>query len=281
MAIYVIGDIQGCYAELEQLLAQTGFTAEQDVLWLVGDLINRGRQSLEVLRFVKNLGDRAVSVLGNHDLHCLAVACGYGRIHRQDTLDELLNAPDRDELLDWLRHRPLLHHDERLGLTMIHAGLPPQWDLDLARQCAAEVEQALRGPDPGRYFASMYGNNPDRWSDNLQGPDRLRFITNCLTRLRYLDHEGGLSLAPKGPIGTQPVGCEPWFRMPGRKTANDRIIFGHWSTLGLYQQDNVIGLDSGCLWGGELTALQVDADTGDIVKIWQHDCPGQLIPHVR
>lgn len=258
MAVYAIGDIQGCYDELRRLLDQIDFEPLEDRLWFVGDLVNRGPDSLAVLRFVRGLGDRAVCVLGNHDLHLLALAAGNPKHAGTHTLSNVLSAPDRDELLDWLRHRPLLHHDAALDFTMVHAGLPPQWDIATARDCAAEVEQVLRSSDHGGYFLQMYGNKPARWDPTLHGMDRWRFTTNCLTRLRYCDQDGRLCLKEKGPPGSQARGRVPWFQHPARRSAGHRIVFGHWSTLSYSACDNTWGIDTGCLWGGGLTLLRLD-----------------------
>ena len=274
MAVYAIGDVQGCYDELMGLLDEIHFDQVRDTLWFAGDLVNRGPDSLRVLRFVHGLGDNAITVLGNHDLHLLALAEGFERRHRSDTPDEILNAPDRDELLTWLRHQPLIHHDEDLGFTMVHAGLPPQWDLALAQQCAAEVENALRGDNYQEFLANMYGNEPDTWNENLQGWDRLRFITNCFSRLRFCNADGKLCLKSKGEPGTQPPGYLPWFEVPGRKSQSQRLVFGHWSTLGLYRNNNVYSLDTGCLWGGLLTAMHLDSD----MSIYSYACPGHHRP---
>lgn len=275
MAVYAIGDLQGCYDELQALLKIIDFHPDRDRLWFTGDLVNRGPHSLEVLRFVKGLGDRAITVLGNHDLHLLAVAQGHTKYHRpKDTLRPVLEAADRDELLHWLRHRPLLHHDETLGFTLIHAGLPPQWDLAQAQACAHEVEAVLRTGDYGKYLKKMYGNEPARWSDDLAGWKRLRFITNCFTRLRYCDAEGNLALEAKGAPGSQPPGYLPWFRVPHRASAGLRIVFGHWSTLGPCSDVGIYALDTGCLWGGALTALRLDGNK-ERVSI---PCPGARKP---
>lgn len=258
MAVYAIGDVQGCFAELQALLASLKFDSAHDRLWFAGDLVNRGPQSLETLRFIRDLGDAAVTVLGNHDLHLLAADYDARYARPKDTLQPVLDAPDREQLLAWLRSRPLLHHDTELGFTLLHAGLPPQWDLATARRCAAEVEAVLQGPHHGEYLSRMYGNEPDHWSEDLQGWDRLRFITNCFTRVRYVTPDGHLNLHDKGAIGTQAAGLLPWFAVPGRASRKLRILFGHWSTLGPVQETNVFPLDTGCLWGGELTALRLE-----------------------
>lgn len=258
MAIYAIGDVQGCYGELQNLLAQVDYTPTRDQLWFVGDLVNRGPQSLQVLRFVKNLGSTAHCVLGNHDLHLLAVAAGCEHVRDSDTFHDVLAAPDCDELLDWLCHLPLLYHDAATSFTMIHAGLPPQWDLAQARACATEVEAVLRGPARDTFLRQMYGNEPDSWSDALRGMPRLRFITNCFTRLRYCDAEGRLALQEKGAPGSQPAPWVPWFTVPTRRSRDLNILFGHWSTLGEYSAPGVYALDTGCVWGGSLSALRID-----------------------
>jgi bis(5'-nucleosyl)-tetraphosphatase (symmetrical) len=258
MATYAIGDVQGCFDELQDLLKKISFDAQHDHLWFTGDLVNRGPKSLEVVRFVKGLGERGVTVLGNHDLHLLAVAQGHKRYRNKDTFDDILEASDRDALLHWLRHRPFLHHDIHLGFTLVHAGLPPQWDLAQAKVCATEVETALRGKDSTAYLEHMYGNDPGQWSDTLSGWKRLRFITNCFTRLRYCDAAGRLALEEKGPPGTQPTPYLPWFEIPQRRSRGLNILFGHWSTLGARADPGVYPLDSGCLWGGALTALRLD-----------------------
>jgi bis(5'-nucleosyl)-tetraphosphatase (symmetrical) len=259
MATYAIGDIQGCLDQLLTLLEKINFDQSNDQLWFTGDLVNRGPQSLETLRFVKNLGDSAITVLGNHDLHLLAIAEGHTKYHRSnDTLTQVLEAPDRNELLDWLRHRPLLHHDETTGFTLVHAGLPPQWNLAKATFCAQEVEATLQSQAWSDYLKQMYGNEPNIWSDTLTGWDRLRFITNCFSRLRFCDANGQLLLDEKGNPDTQPEGFMPWFDVPDRANANLKIIFGHWSTLEHSKVEGIFPIDTGCLWGGELTALRID-----------------------
>lgn len=275
MSIYAIGDIQGCLTELHLLLHQLRFDPQTDRLWFVGDLVNRGPDSLAVLRFVRSLGDAAVVVLGNHDLHLLALAAGNAKHARQSNLDAVLHAPDRDELLDWLRQRPLLHHDADRELTLIHAGLPPQWTLADARAAASELETALRGENDQAFLLALYGNQPERWSPQLTGIDRLRFITNCLTRLRFCTPDGRLGLKEKGEIGSQTPGLLPWFQVPQRRTRHDRIIFGHWSTLGYYAGENVWAIDGGCLWGGTLTALRVEPLPLTPIQL---KCKGYLAP---
>ena len=258
MAVYAVGDIQGCHDELRRALDQVGFDAATDRLWFVGDLVNRGPKSLEVLRFVRDLGDAAVCVLGNHDLHLLALASQGDKTRHEPSLADVLAAPDRDGLLHWLRHRPLAHHDAELGFLMVHAGLPPQWDLATTLGCAREVEDVLRGTGHPDYFAHMYGNKPKRWDPGLRDMERWRFITNCLTRLRFCDFDGNLALKEKGPPGSQARGRLPWYEHPQRASRDQRIVFGHWSTLGYLATDNVWALDTGCLWGGALTLLRLD-----------------------
>jgi len=276
MSTYAIGDIQGCELELHRLLERIRFDPGADHLWFAGDLVNRGPGSLGVLRLVRSLDARAVVVLGNHDLHLLALAVGNQKHAQKGTLQAVLEAPDREELLDWLRHRPLLHHDSAKGYTLIHAGLPPQWTLDDARACALEVETALRGPDWRDFLFAMYGNEPSRWSPALTGIERLRFITNCLTRLRYCTADGTLALKEKSLPANRPAGVFPWFQCPGRQTSNARIIFGHWSALGYWDQNNVWGIDSGCLWGGSLTAVRVRKSKP--IEPLHLPCAGYLTP---
>jgi bis(5'-nucleosyl)-tetraphosphatase (symmetrical) len=254
---YAIGDVQGCYTELRALLAQLKFSADRDRLWFVGDLVNRGPQSLEVLRFVRALGDNAVTVLGNHDLHLLAVACGSHRKRRSDTLDAVFSAADRDALLGWLLERPLAHHER--GDLMVHAGLVPQWTVGMALGLAQEVETALR-TDPRALFDNMYGDEPKRWSDTLAGPERLRFVINVLTRLRLCTSDGEVDLKMKGKPPPDHPTLRPWFELETRRSTGVRIVFGHWSTLGLVIRKDVVGLDSGCVWGGALTSLDLDAN---------------------
>jgi bis(5'-nucleosyl)-tetraphosphatase (symmetrical) len=256
MAIYAVGDVQGCYAELRQLLEDTRFDPATDKLWLVGDLVNRGPDSLDVLRLVKSLGDSAITVLGNHDLHLLAVAEGIGELHRTDTLDAILAAPDRDELLHWLRNQRLLHAQD--GYVLVHAGLLPQWSVAQAGSLAREVEAALRADDYAVFLERMYGNAPHNWDDGLAGYKRLRVIVNAFTRMRICTTEGEMEFKFKGEVENIPPGYLPWFDIPDRKSRDSTVIFGHWSALGLLQKKNVIALDTGCLWGGPMSAVRLD-----------------------
>jgi bis(5'-nucleosyl)-tetraphosphatase (symmetrical) len=256
MSIYAIGDIQGCYNELQQLLQQIHFDPAQDQLWFVGDLVNRGPGSLEVLRLVKSLGESAITVLGNHDLHLLAVSVGIGRLHSSDTLDGILNAPDRDELLYWLRHQRLLHAEN--GHVLVHAGLLPQWSVEQASSLAREVEDALRSDDYAVFLEKMYGNTPHGWDDGLQGYGRLRVIVNAFTRLRICTVQGEMEFKFKGEVGNIPPGYLPWFEVPLRRSKEATVVFGHWSALGLQIEPNIIALDTGCLWGGPMTAIRLE-----------------------
>lgn len=260
MAVYAIGDIQGCYDQLCALLELIEFDPACDRLWFAGDLVNRGPQSLPTLRFIKGLGSTATVVLGNHDLHVMALSMGLRKPSAHDHIDELLNAPDREELFDWLRFRPLLHHDAGLGYTMVHAGMAPQWDLKTAQQCAREIEQVLQADDYQGFIVQMYGDEPARWNSDVKGVERWRFIINSFTRLRYCDEQGRLSLVDKSPPGKQAPGLTPWFNVPGRRSADLKIIFGHWSALGRHEENNTFCLDSGCIWGGALTAMRLDSE---------------------
>ncbi|WP_207063626.1 symmetrical bis(5'-nucleosyl)-tetraphosphatase [Motiliproteus sp. SC1-56] len=261
MATYAIGDLQGCYRELRRLLDHVRFS-DADRLWLCGDLVNRGPQSLEVLRFVRSLGERATVVLGNHDLHLLAVAWRGEKKNRKDTLDGILTAPDRDELLHWLRHQPLFHHDAECGYAMAHAGVPPAWTLEQAGDYAAEVETVLRARDEALlrdYFGHMYGNEPARWDDSLDGWPRLRLITNYLTRMRFCDADSTLELTTKTGPQAPPPGFAPWYSLTGRRDPGTRLLFGHWASLeGRASAAGVYALDTGCVWGGPLTALRLE-----------------------
>lgn len=256
MAIYAVGDVQGCYVELMRLMEDIRFDAASDRLWLVGDLVNRGPDSLKVLRLIKSLGERAITVLGNHDLHLLAVAEGVAELHRSDTLNEILEAPDRCELLHWLRNRPLLHAEN--GYILVHAGLLPQWDAVQAESLAREVETALSGNDYATFLARMYGNTPHSWDDDLSGNKRLRVIVNAFTRMRICNSDGEMEFKFKGELENIPEGYLPWFDMPNRKSRDSTVIFGHWSALGLLIRKNLIALDTGCLWGGPMSAVRLD-----------------------
>ena len=267
MATYAIGDIQGCYDPLQRLLDGLRFDPAADTLWLVGDLVNRGPHSVEVLRLLHSLSERIVAVLGNHDLTLLAVAAGQVKPKRKDTFHTILEAPDRHELLDWLRHRPMLHHDAELGFTMVHAGLPPPWDLALAQRCAAELEATLRGPGWIKFMGQMFGSEPRCWRKDLVGDDRLRFTVNALTRMRFCTADGVLSFSEKGPPGSQDTGLLPWFAVPRRRNADLKIIFGHWAALGYYRAPGIYALDSGCVWGHRLTAIRLDEPGAPVFSV--------------
>lgn len=258
MSTYVVGDVQGCYEPLRKVLDKARFGPD-DRLWLVGDLVSRGPDSLAVLRFVRGLGERAVVVLGNHDLHLLAIHHGIRSPKPKEFLQPLLDAPDRDALVDWLARQKLVHHDGQLGYTMVHAGLHPAWTVENALACAGEVERALRGAEREAYLQAMYGDTPANWEDGLQGLDRLRVITNYLTRMRICDAGGQLDLQYKSDGSDIPAGYMPWYDVPGRASAGRRIVFGHWAALqGRADRDDVDALDTGCVWGGPLTLLRLD-----------------------
>ncbi|MDZ7644782.1 MAG: symmetrical bis(5'-nucleosyl)-tetraphosphatase [Woeseiaceae bacterium] len=260
MAVYAIGDLQGCYDPFRRLLDRIGFEPAADELWLAGDLVNRGPKSLKTLRYVRSLGDSVRVVLGNHDLHLLALANDIAvRSDRFDSMWKILAADDGDELIDWLRHRPLAHYDENLETLMVHAGLPPQWTARKALKRAAEVEGALREDEYDEFLGAMYGDSPDRWSGKLEGNDRLRFIVNSLTRIRMIDKRGRLDFSHNGPPGTARKGLLPWFEAEDAKWHGTRIVFGHWSALGLVVRERLIGLDTGCVWGRRLTAVRLDS----------------------
>ena len=260
MATYAVGDLQGCLEPLKCLLQEIAFDPAQDKLWLVGDLVNRGPHSLETLRFLYSLRDSLVCVLGNHDLHLLAAGHNIERLKKSDTLNEILAAPDSAELLEWVRQQKLMHYDEARNIALVHAGIPPQWSLRKALKCAAEVEEALR--DDNRfpaYLDGMYGNEPLKWDTDLKGVTRLRVITNYFTRMRFCTAEGKLDLKSKEGLGTAPHGYKPWFQHQERKTREVKIIFGHWAALeGHCNEPGVFALDTGCVWGGALTLMNVD-----------------------
>lgn len=258
MATYAVGDIQGCFDELRQLLELIELTPN-DQLWFAGDLINRGPKSLETLRFAQNSEDQVKIVLGNHDLHLLAVARGGAKLSNKDTLNEILTAPDREQLLDWLQQQPLLHHDEGLGYTMTHAGIPPSWSLTDAISRANEVATALQSEQAGEFLANMYGNKPSRWKDSHKGIKRLRCITNYFTRMRFCKQNGKLDFTSKEAINSAPPEYSPWFTYPYRAMKNQDIVFGHWAALeGDSHTPNVHALDTGCAWGGRLTAMKLE-----------------------
>jgi bis(5'-nucleosyl)-tetraphosphatase (symmetrical) len=278
MARIAIGDVQGCLTELRGLLETARFSADRDELWFVGDIVNRGPQSLGVLRFVRALGANARVVLGNHDLHLLALAFGSGReVRKGDTLDEILQASDRDTLLEWLLGCPLAVRAPQAAPDgaddlMVHAGVVPQWSAAEIQALASEVEQVLRDR-PAELLAGLYGNKPDRWSETLQGIDRWRFVINTLTRLRYCRADGQIDLKMKGAPGSQPPGWQPWFEVDTRRSRGTRMIVGHWSALGLRVEPNLLALDTGCVWGGALTAVCLDSG-----QRWQDACAGYREP---
>lgn len=274
MATYAVGDIQGCFDSFQNLLRKCAFDPSTDRLWLVGDLVNRGPRSLETLRFVKELGAAAITVLGNHDLYLLMVSEGGAKFRgKDDTIQSILDAPDRDELLEWLRHQPLCHTESEYCL--VHAGLLPQWTTSQARLLAREVEIALQGPNHQEFLNHMWGSEPAAWSESLSGWARLRVIVNAMTRMRFCTAEGVMDFHAKGEVSKAPPGYLPWFEAPGRKSADSVLVTGHWSALGLKVTENLLALDSGCLWGGHLTAVrledrrvfQVNCSTGESVPI--------------
>jgi bis(5'-nucleosyl)-tetraphosphatase (symmetrical) len=274
MALYLIGDVQGCAAPLDRLLEAIAFSPSRDTLVLLGDLVNRGPDSLAVLRRVQALGACAQSLLGNHDLHLLGVAHGDRKAGRKDTLSPLLAAPDRAALLEWLRRQSMALH-RRVGdgdLLMVHAGVPPQWSVADTVARAAELEAVLRGPDLGDFLRVMYGNEPVRWDDALQGAARLRVIVNALTRMRFCTREGDMEFETKDGAGAPPEGYLPWFDVPGRATQAATVAFGHWSTLGWLSRPDLISTDTGCVWGGKLSAVRIGATLAERELI-QVECP--------
>ena len=261
MAIYAIGDIQGCYDPFRRLLDKIQFSPEKDTLWIAGDLVNRGKQSLEVLRFIKNLDKAAVSVLGNHDISL--IASHYGLFKPNPTLKPIFSAPDREELINWLRNRPFLHVDKKRGYCMAHAGISPFWTIKKAIACAKEIQIPLRGKQPDRWLKEIYGNTPTKWNDDLQSYERHRYILNSFVRMRYSKQKGALDFhLKKNPfeINDKSPNLIPWFQCPIRKPLPLKVIFGHWSSLGFYQDENVIALDTGCVWHHRLTALQLNKE---------------------
>jgi len=282
VSTYVVGDLQGCLQPLKHLLRAVKFKPGRDVLWSVGDIVNRGPKSLQSLRYLYAMRDSLVVVLGNHDLHLLAVAAGVRRAGRSDTLDEILAAPDRDVLLEWLAQQPLLHREH--GYTLVHAGIPPQWTAEEALGYAQEVQTALRGPGRVDFLQAMYGNEPAQWSDELQGTARLRVITNCLTRMRFCTASGRLDLESKGSspnpglIARGEQALLPWYSHPQRRTAGERILFGHWATIaGRADHPNVIALDTGCVWDGALSLYHLDSGQWTRCTCRKGKCRGEAV----
>ena len=266
--IYLMGDLQGCCQALDRMLQTIDFSPSRDHLFVLGDLVNRGPDSLGVLRRLRGLDNAATCLLGNHDLHLLAVAHGVRKMHRSDTLAPILDAPDREDWLNWLRQQRLAVQAH--GWLMVHAGVVPQWDAAQTVVLAGEVEAMLRSPEVGEFLTLMYGNEPARWDDSLQGVDRWRCVVNSLTRLRFCAADGTMEFATKEGAGGAPEGYMPWFEVPGRRTQGTPVAFGHWSTLGLVNRDDLLALDTGCLWGGHLTAVRVDGATREVIQI---PCP--------
>ena len=263
MSTYAIGDIQGCYSELQNLLNEINFDERRDELWFAGDLVNKGPKSLQTLRFIKALGVNAKITLGNHDLHLLAVAKNIQPLLKKDTIQEILAADDVEELIDWLKSRPLLITDDNLNFTMVHAGLPPQWSLENAKEFAKECELILQSEKINKLLAEMYGDTPNIWVNSLQDYAKQRFIINCFTRIRFCNSDGMLDFDTKVAPGKQNTSLIPWYSLPNRKTKDNKIIFGHWSTVHIgneknFKQYNVYPIDTGCLWGGRLTAMRLE-----------------------
>ncbi len=263
MSTYVVGDIQGCLSALKCVLKKISFNPDKDVLWSVGDIVNRGPKSFKTLKFLYERRDNVVMVLGNHDLHLLAISAGVRKPNRKDTLKKILNSQDRDSMLDWLRKRPLIHHEH--NHTMVHAGIPPGWSIDEAKVFAGEVESALRGRNADNFLQGMYGDYPNSWSNDLKGVERLRLITNYLTRMRYCTEDGELDLIEKGPLKKRQKTIrkrklDAWFAHEKRKTSKDKIVFGHWASInGQTNSSNAIGLDTGCVWGGKLSLYELES----------------------
>ncbi|WP_407278712.1 symmetrical bis(5'-nucleosyl)-tetraphosphatase [Aromatoleum evansii] len=256
MAIYAVGDIQGCYSVLQRLLERIAFDPAVDRLWVVGDMVNRGPESVQTLRFLRGLGEAATVVLGNHDLYLLMVGAGHKRLDDDDTLFQVLEAPDRDELLAWVASRPLVHVEGEFA--MVHAGMLPGWTIARAQQLAVEVGEVLAGPVANDLLLHLGGNEPETWSDELVGWERYRVIVNALTRMRFCATDGRMALQAKGPPMKAPTGTMPWFQVPGRRSTTHTIVCGHWSALGFYRMPGLIALDSGCVWGGKLTAVRLE-----------------------
>lgn len=271
MARYVIGDLHGHLCPLERLLGEAGVDPVRDHLWLTGDLVNRGQRNADTLRFAMALGDHAISVLGNHDFYLLAVACGAIVRGVDDTLDDVLDAPDRESLIEWLRRRPLMYVEG--GTAMVHAGLLPEWSVRQARELAHEVEGALQGPYWREFLANLWGARPTRWSDSLHGYDRLRVIVNAMSRLRMCTPDGEMLLKHKGPISDAKGNAVPWFLAPSRRSTTHTVVCGHWSALGFHDGDGVLALDTGCVWGGSLSAVRLEDR-----KLFQVKCEQAAAP---
>ena len=264
---FLIGDVQGCDAALQRLLTDIGFSPSRDHVTVVGDLVNRGPASRAVIERLRMLGSAATCLLGNHDLHLLAVATGVRRAHRNDTVADVLDHPQRDALLDWLRQRPLAA--QASGWLLVHAGVPPQWDEALTLALAGEIEQGLRGPDLAGFLHQLFGNEPSLWRDDLPGSERLRFAINALTRTRFCHPDGRLDFEHKGAPGSAPAPLLPWFEVANRRTEGTPIAFGHWSTLGLVNRPDLLSLDTGCAWGEHLTAVRIDGGRREVIQV---DC---------
>ena len=259
MATYAIGDVQGCYRELRELLSRLEFDPAHDQLWLLGDLINRGPENLPVLRYLMSLGGAVQTVLGNHDLHFLAIRLGGHKLNRSDTFSDVLEADDVEEITQWYCQQPLLVADESLGYAMAHAGIPHLWSLAQAKKLAAEVEVVIRSSQRNHYFEHMYGNKPGVWSDSLTGMDRLRAITNYFTRMRLIGENGELNFSHKGALAEAPDDCIPWYELRSRQPLGCKLLFGHWAALeGKTGHEDILALDTGCVWGRDLTALCLD-----------------------
>lgn len=262
---YLIGDVQGCHAALQRLLQRIDFSPSRDQLYVLGDLVNRGPGSLATLRLLRSFGASATCLLGNHDLHLLAVAFGGRRLHRGDTFGDVLDSPERDAWIDWLRQRRMAVFEH--GWLMVHAGVAPQWNCDTTLALAAELEATLRGDALDEFLHTMYGDEPTCWDESLQGARRLRFIVNVLTRIRFVGTDGTLDLKTKEGTGAAPPGLVPWFDAPGRCSADTPIAFGHWSTLGLLVRPRLLGIDTGCVWGGQLTAVRIDGAQSEVIQV--------------
>ncbi len=266
---YLVGDVQGCAGALDRLLETIAFSASRDRLYVLGDLVNRGPASLATLRRLRDLGAAATCLLGNHDWHLLAVAAGVRPRHRSDTLDDILDAPDREDWLAWLRERPMAVFEQ--GWLMLHAGVVPQWELATVLALAGELERNLRERPPRELLGAMFGNEPTRWRDSLAGDERLRFTLNTLTRARFVGADGTLEFQTKDGADAAPPGFRPWFDAPGRKTAGTPIAFGHWSSLGLVDRADLLGIDTGCVWGGKLSAVRIGGGARELIQV---DCDG-------